>query len=110
MGVGAVTTPPLKFAACIDADDIALLQLPWTGNAVNDFVIHRDAANCREKALGPGTPLKSGTTFFFMEKLFHRPVNLTSRSSRTNETLRDLMGLPNNKTGISHGLNFSTRF
>lgn len=48
---GTVSDKPFKCCTNIDGDDIAILDFPFTRNAVNDLLIDRDAGTGRKSAI-----------------------------------------------------------
>jgi hypothetical protein len=76
---------------------------------MDDFIIYRNTAYGRKRH-SPRDPLKEWHYILLLKELLHCLINFTSRDSWTNKTFGNLMGFPNNKAGLSHGLYLSTRF
>ena len=101
VGGGAVPVEAADEGAHVDADNVALLQLPGAGDAVDDHLIHRDAGRAGEAAVAQ----KGGLGPVALDKAADRPVDLVGGDTRTDHRAGQSPGLGGETPSPAHSLN-----
>jgi hypothetical protein len=84
-GPGTVSDITVFGRADINAHDIALVHHPWSGDAVDHFVVHRDAGACGKPAVAQEGRFRAG----FCDEPVYFPVDLLRGHARGNHFMRN---------------------
>ena len=105
-GGATVAVVSAKERAHVDADDIALLQHPLSGNAVDNFIVHRRTDAGRK----PVVVQKRRDRALCTDKIVYRPVNLLCRYAGTDHGACQSARGRGQSAGAAHGLDLMGRF
>ena len=105
VGGGAVAVEAADVGAHVHADDVALLQLPGAGDAVDDLLVDGDAGRTGE----PAVTQERGLGSVAFDETAHRRVDLVGRHAGADHRPGQGAGLGGDTPGLAHGLDLTIR-
>ncbi len=106
IGGGTVAVEAADESTYVYADDVALLQLPGTGDAVDHLVVHRDAGRTGKTAVAQ----KRGLGPVALDKAADRCIDLMGSDAGCHHGTSQGPGLGGDPPGPAHGLDLPGRF
>ena len=105
-GGGAVAVVAVYNGAHVYADNVAFLQNPGSGDAVDNLVIHRDTGRAGKSAVAQ----KRGLGAAASDEVAHGFVDLFGGDARLDHGASQRAGLGGDPSGFAHGLDLARRF
>jgi len=103
-----IAAPAIDFATGVDTNNVSFYQHTFARDAMHDLLIDRNASDGGKRSYSR-IAFEQWNRAKLLKVPVNRGIDFSRRRAGPNELARDLMGLPDSETRLTHQTDFARR-